>query len=406
VDLPSINYESADTRDYMVRMAKYWVEEFNIDGYRCDVAWAIDSLRASGPAFWQRWRSELKSIKPDLFLLAEGDAWQLGLFNGKFDAAYDWKWFGTIRGVISGTQSIETLNSWINSYYSSGYPKHSLTFKFLENQDEQRFIEAFGIGNTKLAAAHLLTAPGVPMLYAGQEVGEITNRGNINWSDPNNLLPYYKRLIGTRKNYPALAYGDFTRITNNAPTRVYSYLRTSASSNAIVNLNFSSDNVTTNISVPLTKLAFDSTSSYYLNDVLNGPYTEISGTALKNYQVTLPPNSAQIFILSNEPIVDVKEENKQVPVSCTLMQNYPNPFNPSTIIRYSLPAAGRVKISVYNVLGEMVEQLLNKEHGAGYYDVVWNAGNYASGVYIYSIEMASLRGGESFRAAKKMVLVK
>jgi cyclomaltodextrinase len=406
VDLPSINYENADTRDYLIRMAKYWVQEFNIDGYRCDVAWAIDSLRASGPAFWQRWRRELKSIKPDIFLLAEGDAWQRGLFDEKFDAAYDWRWFGAIRGVISGTQTIETLNSWINSYYSPGYPKHSLTFKFLENQDEQRFIEAYGIGNTKLAAAHLLTAPGVPMLYAGQEVGEITNRGNISWSDPNNLLPYYKRLIDVRKKYPALAYGDFTRITNTEPTKVYSYLRTSGSSNAIVTLNFSSENVTTNISVPLNKLAFDSTSSYYLSDVLNGPYVEISGTALKDYQVTLPPNSAQIFILSNEPIVDVEEKDKQVPLSFNLMQNYPNPFNPSTTIRYSLPAAGRVKISVYNVLGQRVEELLNKEQGTGYYDVVWNAGNYASGIYIYSIEVTSLQGGENFRAAKKMILVK
>jgi glycosidase len=406
VDLPSINYENADTRDYLIRMAKYWVREFNIDGYRCDVAWAIDSLRASGPAFWKRWRRELKSIKPDLFLLAEGDAWQLGLFDGKFDAAYDWKWFGAIRGVISGTQTIENLNNWINSYYSPGYPKHSLTFKFLENQDEQRFIEAYGIGNTKLASAHLLTAPGVPMLYSGQEVGEITNRGNIDWSDPNNLLPYYKRLIGIRKNYHAFAYGDFTRIVNTEPGKVYSYLRTSGTSNAIVNLNFSSDNVITNISVPLNKLAFDSTSSYYLNDVLNGPYVEINGTALKNYQVSLPPNSAQVFVLSNEAIVDAKEEGKQIPASFNLMQNYPNPFNPSTTIRYSLPVAGRVKISVYNILGEVVGELLNKEQSAGYYDVIWNAGKYASGIYIYSFETTSLQGAESFRAAKKMVLVK
>ncbi|RJP61584.1 MAG: T9SS C-terminal target domain-containing protein [Ignavibacteriales bacterium] len=406
VDLPSINYSQQTTRDYLVRMAKYWMQEFKIDGYRCDVAWAIDSLREEGPAYWQRWRSDLKNMKPDIFLLAEGDAWQTKLFNKKFDAAYDWKWFGAIKGVVTETQSIDNLNKWITSYYSSGFPQNALTFKFLENQDEERFIKAYGIGSTQVSAIQLLTTPGVPMLYAGQEVGETTNRGNIDWSDPYSLRPFYKALIDIRKNNPALAYGDFTRLTNGASDKIYSYLRTEGNSNVIVNLNFSESTVNTNISVPMNKISYDSNATFYLVDHLNTTSWEVKGTDLKNYAVSLPPNSGQILILSDEPLTDVEKDKKYIPVQFNLAQNYPNPFNPSTTIKYSLPSAAHVKITVYNVVGQKVDELINKDVSAGYHNVIWNAGNYASGIYIYNIEAISLTGGKNFNSVRKMVLVK
>ncbi len=89
-----------------------------------------------------------------------------------------------------------------------------------------------------------------------------------------------------------------------------------------------------------------------------------------------------------------------------LFQNYPNPFNPSTTIKYSLPSAAHVKITVYNVVGQKVDELINKYVNAGYHNVIWNAGNYASGIYIYSIEAISLTGGKNFNSVRKMVLVK
>lgn len=405
VDLPSINYDTQETRDYLIRMAKYWVQDFDIDGYRCDVAWAIDSLRQAGPAFWQRWRSELKSMKPDLFLLAEGDAWQTKLFDKKFDAAYDWKWFGAIRNVISGTQTIENLNSWINSYYSTSFPEHALPFRFLENQDEQRFIEAFGIANTKAAAAHLLTSPGIPQLYAGQEVGEITNRGNISWSDPHQLFPYYQKLVSIRKNNPALSYGDFTRIPNTAPQQVYSYLRTYGSNDVIVNVNFSNQLVTTSISVPVEKISYDTSDVFYLADHLNGSSSMVTGRDLKNYQVSIPASSAQIFVLSNDPLTEVEEPTK-VPEQYNISQNYPNPFNPSTTIIYSLPFESRIKINIYDVLGQKVSELINDIKPAGVHNVVWNASSYASGIYLYTIESEAVSGSGTFRQTKKMLLVK
>ncbi|MGE5456827.1 MAG: alpha-amylase family glycosyl hydrolase, partial [Methanococcaceae archaeon] len=90
VDLPSINYEEQSTRDYLLRMAKYWMQDFNIDGYRCDVAHQIIDLRPSGPAYFEKWRAELKAMKPDSYFLAEADAKGLQYLDKKFDAAYDW----------------------------------------------------------------------------------------------------------------------------------------------------------------------------------------------------------------------------------------------------------------------------------------------------------------------------
>ena len=83
-----------------------------------------------------------------------------------------------------------------------------------------------------------------------------------------------------------------------------------------------------------------------------------------------------------------------------LEQNYPNPFNPSTTIRYALPEASTVKISVYNVMGEKVSDLVDAFEDEGYHEVNFNAANLASGIYIYRIEAGS------FTATKKMQLLK
>ena len=88
-----------------------------------------------------------------------------------------------------------------------------------------------------------------------------------------------------------------------------------------------------------------------------------------------------------------------------LEQNYPNPFNPSTTVKYYIPEDGFVKISVYDLLGNIVKELVNSRKPAGYNSVQWNATNYlekrvAAGVYLYSVEL------EDLRRIKKMILLK
>lgn len=89
---------------------------------------------------------------------------------------------------------------------------------------------------------------------------------------------------------------------------------------------------------------------------------------------------------------DIDEEtpvNHDRPNALTLDQNYPNPFNPSTNIRYGLPAATRVELSVYDVLGRRVAQLVSGRQTAGYHTVRFDASRLASGIYIYRIKTAN-----------------
>lgn len=94
-----------------------------------------------------------------------------------------------------------------------------------------------------------------------------------------------------------------------------------------------------------------------------------------------------------------------LPTVYSLDQNYPNPFNPSTDIAFALPAAGQVSLKVYNVLGQEVESLVNKQMEAGNHTVRWQASDYSSGVYFYRLTVMS-DGQEQFNRTEKMMLLK
>ncbi|WP_421774142.1 FG-GAP-like repeat-containing protein [Gracilimonas sp.] len=97
---------------------------------------------------------------------------------------------------------------------------------------------------------------------------------------------------------------------------------------------------------------------------------------------------------------------EELPESFTMSQNYPNPFNPTTTIHYELAEQAKISITVFDILGRKVETLIN-ENGVrpGYYKLNWDASRYASGMYIYvlNVEAAS---GKAYSLSKKMVLVK
>jgi len=95
-----------------------------------------------------------------------------------------------------------------------------------------------------------------------------------------------------------------------------------------------------------------------------------------------------------------------LPDQFELKQNYPNPFNPSTVISYSLPFDCNVKMSVYDVAGRMVREVVNENQKAGYHDYNFSARNLSSGVYFYSIAAVSSDGTKNFRSVKKLVLMK
>lgn len=107
--------------------------------------------------------------------------------------------------------------------------------------------------------------------------------------------------------------------------------------------------------------------------------------------------------VGGEPIeypVGIKNLSSEVANSFNLYQNYPNPFNPSTQINYELKLSDHIKLTVFDINGKEVQTLVNKKQAPGSYTVVFNASNFSSGVYFYSIQT------QSATETKKMLLVK
>jgi hypothetical protein len=101
----------------------------------------------------------------------------------------------------------------------------------------------------------------------------------------------------------------------------------------------------------------------------------------------------------------------EIPKEYTLAQNHPNPFNPTTTIRYELPYASHLTLTVYNVLGQQVATLVDEERPAGRFTVEWNgntvSGNrVSSGVYFYKLEATPVAGKQPFTSVKKMLMLK
>jgi len=150
-----------------------------------------------------------------------------------------------------------------------------------------------------------------------------------------------------------------------------------------------SDAATGNFSFPVTNKVYN----YHIN------YNNIQQTIYMNDVVAHPGDTNVLVALSTTPL-GVKETPGNMPKQFSLGQNYPNPFNPSTVIEYQIPVSGFVSLTVYNVLGETVAQLVNKAQSAGTYKATFNSANLTSGIYFYKLNIGN------FSSVKKMILLK
>ncbi len=192
-NLPNLNYNNPEVENWITEAFAYWVREFDVDGFRVDAAWGI---RERKPDFWPRWRVEMKRIKPDLLLLAEASARDEYYFTQGFDAAYDWtdqlgKWawervFDNPKLLLYNLNTALTDNR-------KGYHEDALIFRFLNNNDTGgRFLTVNGLEMTRVATVLLLTLPGIPCIYTGDEIGAaFTPYGDplpLNWEkDPQGM---------------------------------------------------------------------------------------------------------------------------------------------------------------------------------------------------------------------------
>jgi outer membrane protein assembly factor BamB len=134
-----------------------------------------------------------------------------------------------------------------------------------------------------------------------------------------------------------------------------------------------------------------------------------SSPLVENNIVYIGSTDGYIYALKCNVKTDVhegKNTDNGIINSYHLYQNFPNPFNPSTTIRYALPYQSRVRIRIFNALGQVVTELANNEQGIGYQSVVWNA-NVSSGLYLYRLEATSLDNpSKRLVETKKMLLLR
>jgi hypothetical protein len=113
-----------------------------------------------------------------------------------------------------------------------------------------------------------------------------------------------------------------------------------------------------------------------------------------------PPYTWKSLFWKRDKTVDVHDDNYYIPEGFNLYQNYPNPFNPATTIKYDIVKTQEVKLTVYDILGREIATLVNTQQQPGSYEVSWDASNFASGIYFYTLTSGN------FVATKKLILLK
>jgi len=116
--------------------------------------------------------------------------------------------------------------------------------------------------------------------------------------------------------------------------------------------------------------------------------------------------SNEVFAKVGGASLEKDISNVDLTTEFSLAQNYPNPFNPSTVISYSIPFEGSFTLRVFNLLGEVVSELVNETKSEGRYEAVFDASGLSSGMYFYSIDVTSSDGSKHLKEVKKMLLQK
>jgi cyclomaltodextrinase len=299
-NLKNLNYDNPEVQRYMTEAFVHWVRTFGIDGFRMDVGWGV---RERAPEFWPKLLAELKRIRPDLLLLAEASARDPYYDSVGFDAAYDWTeepgewaWHDAFADDVPTAARLRAALRASETDGTDGpmLDPDVLVFRFLNNNDTgARFITRYGVGRARLAATMLLTLPGLPLIYTGDEVGaefEPYDEGPpLAWTDPHKLRSHYARLASLRRQYPALRSPRLELLEASHPDTVLAYRRPgeTPASGIIVLLNYGQESVRATLRPEETWHA----ASFV--DLLSGKDIPVTGNTLA---VDLPALAAAMLL--------------------------------------------------------------------------------------------------------------
>ena len=239
-DVAGLDYTNPELRRYMIAMLKFWLREFDLDGFRCDVAGEVPT------SFWEEARVELEAAKPGIFMLAEASKPEL--LVKAFDADYAWPMLGALgRVFMDGAPATDFQTTWEESRRT--FPQGSLHLRFTDNHDEARAISRFGWKAALGASAMMFMLDGVPLLYNGMEVGDTTESGApalfeklpIFWQPKQreHFRGVYQQLIQLRRQHAALRNDRVIWLKNSDANNLVTFMRLDSKDEFVFVLNCS-----------------------------------------------------------------------------------------------------------------------------------------------------------------------
>ncbi len=235
-DVVDLNFDNTSMRIALIDAMEFWVNQFNIDGFRCDMAHLVPL------DFWIEARTNLEKIKI-LYWLAETEDIA---YHQVFDTSYAWAWMHASKKVGKELDGLQEVYNVLHQY--AQYPKGAYKLFFTSNHDENSWngteYEKYGIA-AKAWAVFTATWNGQPLIYSGQELPNTKrlaffDKDQIEWTtELPRLHQFYKTLLTARKAFPVLQSSNVF----NLPTEgaVMAYLKQDQGQTALVVLNFSAD---------------------------------------------------------------------------------------------------------------------------------------------------------------------
>ena len=248
-NFPKINHANPELREYLWRNMEYWVREFDVDGFRCDVANSVPL------DFWETARERLEKIRPDVGMLAEGTrlADQLKAFDLDYGWGFNWGNAAKFR------------TQW--EKMRDDRPRGGAKFiRFIDNHDisnddyDNRLEKQWGSRRVQAALVTMFTLDGVPLVYNGQEVADtarhsIFGKSPIDWPNGDTSagkarFAFCQKLCGMRHAERALTRGEVVWLDNDAPEAVLSFLRQTDDKEVLVVVNLTGQEVRVHVTLP------------------------------------------------------------------------------------------------------------------------------------------------------------
>ena len=238
-DVADLNFDNKELWTEMIDALKFWVEECDIDGYRCDVAGMVPI------EFWIEARTELEKIK-NVFMLAEWDTPEVHL---AFDMTYDWDLHHILNGIVKDEKTAIDLIEHLNENEEE-FPANAFRMQFTSNHDENSWngteFERLGDGVETFAVLTCLI-PDMPLIYSGQEAGNnkrlsFFEKDLVEWKE-DKLFEIYSKLFQLKKNNKALRNGEqggeLNYIESSDEKNIFAFTRSSEKDKLLTIFNLS-----------------------------------------------------------------------------------------------------------------------------------------------------------------------